>query len=180
MKVTAIRATTTVTVRKLTTFRFCIFTCFEQQLWIYTELPQGQSVATGSPTEADPDNTEPLHIYFALVNEDGSETVVGSLNLDPGEAVDPGLVGGPVEGSVSLNVNVLAGDVTMTMGDETTTVGPGGTVRTTVVKVPQTVAFGPISDQLFGAPESPSQARQARDCRCRSSPLGRAASLARR
>ncbi len=155
LKATAIRATTTVTVRKLTTFRHCFFfgtfTCFDQQLWIYTELPQGQSVSTGSPTGADPDNTEPLHIYFALVNEDGSETVIGSLDLDPGEAVDPGLVGGPVEGSVSLSVNVLAGDVTMTVGGATATVGAGETVRTTVVKVPQTIAFGPMIDQLFGA-----------------------------
>ncbi|MDT7603227.1 MAG: hypothetical protein QOF61_1224, partial [Acidobacteriota bacterium] len=84
-------------------------------------LTTGQSVTTGSPVAASPDNTEP--VLVELIDE--NENAYGSFQLDPGESVDVGFdrVDAPDPDRVILNV--LSGEVTFNITGQTVTLGAG-------------------------------------------------------
>jgi hypothetical protein len=145
-------------VRKLVTVRSCsllpVFWCGARiTYWAYVALPTGQEFSGGSPLFAAPENTEPIQVTFTRDEEDGTETVLGSLVLDPGEIVDPSVGPGPVDGSGLLSIAILAGDVEVTFDGQTRTVGPGQTSEIPVGKATQSLTFEPISDRMLdGAP----------------------------
>ncbi|MCA1643590.1 MAG: hypothetical protein LC785_16970, partial [Acidobacteria bacterium] len=86
-------------------------------------LTTGQSVTTGSPVAASPDNTEPVLVELL----DENENPYGSFQLDPGESVDVGFerVDAPDPDRVILNV--LSGEVTLTVTGQTVTLAAGQT-----------------------------------------------------
>jgi DNA-binding CsgD family transcriptional regulator len=63
-------------------------------------------------------NTDPVRTNLLEVDEAGNETVVGTIVLDPNDEVDVDFVEGP-NGEVVLDLDVLAGSVTVTVGGQT-------------------------------------------------------------
>ena len=116
----------------------------------YTLKP-GQTLTTGSPAAASPDNTEPIQVDIIRTNEDGSEEIIGAYVLDPGETVDMEVVPGATAADDEIVFTVLAGEVTVTLGDDIVTVGEGETIEALVTQRAQSIAFAAIDNQLFGA-----------------------------
>jgi hypothetical protein len=112
----------------------------------------GQSVSFGSPVTADPGNTEPVSVEVIQVNDDGTQDVVGTYQLDPGEAVDVEIRPADSDGEDQIVFSVLQGEVTVTLGTDVVTVAAGQTATARVDQLAQTVGFLPISTKLFGDP----------------------------
>jgi hypothetical protein len=115
-------------------------------------LRTGQFVSLGSPIHAGEDNAEPIEVEIVRMNEDGTEEVVGSYELDPGEIADAVIVPGATPADDRITLSVLQGEVTVTIGGDTVTVGAGESVTARVEQLAQSIDFGPIADRLFGDP----------------------------
>ena len=123
------------------------------RLYIYhVVLRTGQSASIGSPVAADSSNTEPISVEVARVNDNGSQEVIGSYQLDPGETADAEVVAGGAAGDDQLVFSVLQGEVTVTIGTDVVTVGAGETVTARVDQFAQTISFDPIPNKSFGDP----------------------------
>src|SRR6185436_14937393 len=81
-------------------------------------LTKNQTATIGSPATASSTNTEPVQVELV----DGSNVAFGSLWLDPSESVDVHFAAGN-----TVNVNVLLGSVTITVGSETAILSQGQT-----------------------------------------------------
>jgi N-acetylneuraminic acid mutarotase len=95
--------------------------------WTQTGLRTSQAITTGSPAAADPANTEPLTVTMLRVDEDGTETIVGTMVLDPGESADVDFVADPNGGDDRAQIVGLSGDVQVTLMGSTFIVHAGET-----------------------------------------------------
>lgn len=115
------------------------------------EIADGDESTQGSPVVAGADNTHPIHVTIVRIFTDGSETVVGSYDLDPGEAADATVIPGENGADDQVAFVALSGDVTVTIGGQTQTVGEGEEVVLThdltppVLTVPADIVVDPTS-----------------------------------
>jgi hypothetical protein len=94
--------------------------------WYSMSLAPGQTVSTGSPVTASPENTEPIHVTLVQIADDGSEIPVGSFDLDPGESADVNVTPMPTREDV-IEFMALQGSVTAEVGGVAKTIGEGQT-----------------------------------------------------
>jgi len=84
----------------------------------------GQTVSTGSPITADPENTLPIPVTLMQVGDDGSQIPVATFDVGPGASVDVSVTP-RAKRQDDLDISVLAGTVTVTIGGLTQTIGTG-------------------------------------------------------
>jgi Tol biopolymer transport system component/N-acetylneuraminic acid mutarotase len=84
-------------------------------------LTTGQSVTTGSPVAASPDNTEP--VLVELIDEGGN--AYGSFRLDPGESVDVNFDRVDASDPDRVSFDVLSGEVAFNVTGQTATLRAG-------------------------------------------------------
>jgi hypothetical protein len=106
--------------------------------WQTATLPMNAQLTIGSPAAASADNTEPIIIEIIDIDETGQETVIGSYVLPPGATVDVVVTESP-EGK-QLQLEVLDGEVSITLGGVTTTVTAGETVSAPFDQTPPVIA----------------------------------------
>jgi hypothetical protein len=110
-------------------FRRCYLTQYPISYWYRILLKTGDSVSTGSPVTAAGVNTAPVLVELIVRQEDlGVEQMEGSLTLDPGEAVDVGIVAGS-GGEDQVRIAALAGEISAVVGGREQTLAPGTTVE---------------------------------------------------
>lgn len=117
--------------------------------WVEMALTAGNSVSTGSPVMADPDNTAPVVVRIIQTDEHGNEVVVGSYQLDSGETVDVEVLTGENGEDDQLSITVLAGEVTFTITGQTLTLGQGQSAQPVVDQTPPSI--GETSDVVVEA-----------------------------
>jgi hypothetical protein len=134
--------------------RGSVRTCINGSCWwneTRIEIADGDESTQGSPVVAGADNTHPIHVTIVRIFTDGSETVVGSYDLDPGEAADATVIPGENGADDQVAFVALSGDVTVTIGGQTQTVGEGEEVVLThdltppVLTVPADIVVDPTS-----------------------------------
>lgn len=108
--------------------------------WYRISLKSGQVVSTGSPITADPSNTEPIDVQLLEVREDGTEVVVGTFALDPGEVADAVVTAGVDGADDIIAVQVLSGSVDVTIGGQTQSVGEGQSATLPNDTIPPAIA----------------------------------------
>ncbi len=113
--------------------------------WEKAVVPTGNTITTGSPFTASPDNTQPVLVEFA----DEHEAVFGSFQLDPGESVDVNFIVNEFVDQDTVQVTVLSGTVTFTIRGLTTTLSAGQSQSAPAVNLPPVASAGP--DQIVEA-----------------------------
>jgi hypothetical protein len=93
--------------------------------WTRTPVPTGQTYSTGSPLTADPANTQPITTTLVEFGADGTERVIGTITLNPGESADLQVVQGGPGIDPQLHVTALRGTVRVTLSGRNFTVAPG-------------------------------------------------------
>ncbi|MFZ5876513.1 MAG: kelch repeat-containing protein [Nitrospirota bacterium] len=106
--------------------------------WEAAFVPAGNTITTGSPFTASPDNTQPVLVEFA----DEDEAVFGSFQLDPGESVDVNFIANEFVDQDTVQVTVLSGTVTFTIRGLTTTLSTGQSQSAPAVNLPPVADAG--------------------------------------
>jgi N-acetylneuraminic acid mutarotase len=88
------------------------------------KLRDGDTASTGSPVVASPGNTRPIEVELLQIDDQGNEVPVGGFVLDPGESADVSITPG-ADRNDHIVVSALSGDVEVTIGHDTETVGEG-------------------------------------------------------
>jgi hypothetical protein len=87
-------------------------------------VPTFQTVSTGSPVTASPDNTEPIQVTLLQIDDDGTQNAVADFLLDPGESADVHVTQGANREDL-IEFSTLAGTITAQVGGATQTIGEG-------------------------------------------------------
>lgn len=127
VRVQATRALPRIEVRKLVTTTTGWLRPRTYQYWSVASLATGQSFSTGSPLTADAENTEPITVTLLQIDDNGIETVIGTVVLDPGEAADVQFLEGADGQDDRAEIVGLAGDVQVTIAGTTVSVHEGET-----------------------------------------------------
>jgi quercetin dioxygenase-like cupin family protein len=114
-------------------------------------VPEGQTVSTGSPITADPSNTEPVTVQVMEVREDGTEVVVGTFALDPGEVAEAAVTAGSGGADDAITFQVISGSVDVTIGGTTQAVSEGQSATLLNDTLPPTIAAPDLTVEATSA-----------------------------
>jgi N-acetylneuraminic acid mutarotase len=147
--VTALRASPQIEVRKLVRSGLL----GRYTYWTQLDVKTGVTVSTGSPASSDPSNTEPVNVKMLRIDEDGTETVIGTMVLDPGESADVDFVADPNGGDDRVQIVGLSGDVEVTITGSTFTIHAGETKTPVVDRTPPSIASVTASVPVIWPPD---------------------------
>jgi N-acetylneuraminic acid mutarotase len=106
------------------TYCYTVQVPYTYTYWSHFYVSPGQTFSTGSPMTASPDNTEPIQGSLVQIDDNGTETPVADILLDPGESIDVSVQQG-LNREDRLTFTGLLGSIQISIDGTTQTVDQG-------------------------------------------------------